>query len=137
MRESRARTPIQDCIVQKYSLLVVAGLLLVVAPGRLLKVERLLLGSSKGCLIILLLWCLSGGESDLRLLRKVVVGRTSSIHGRRSGQEAILLHVDFLVLVEWQEHAIFSESDIQVVREVSKLVPLSHLLLSKGSSDCP
>jgi hypothetical protein len=42
--------------------------------------------------------------------------------------------VNFLVLSERQEHTVFSESDLEVVREIAEFIPLAHLLLLKRTS---
>ena len=48
-----------------------------------------------------------------------------------------LFDIDFFVLMKRQEHAVLTESDLKVVWEVSEVIPLSHLLLRKGTSDQP
>ncbi|MFS8160007.1 MAG: hypothetical protein ACMG6E_07315 [Candidatus Roizmanbacteria bacterium] len=46
---------------------------------------------------------------------------------------ADLAHADLLVALQGQVHAVFSESDLQVISEVPQLVPRGHLLLREGS----
>jgi hypothetical protein len=46
-----------------------------------------------------------------------------------------LIEVDLLVLLERQENAVFPECNLQIIREISKLVPLRHLLLCERSPD--
>lgn len=45
-----------------------------------------------------------------------------------------LAGVNFLVLRERQEHAVFSESNFEVVGEIAEFIPLGHLLLRKRTS---
>ncbi len=50
---------------------------------------------------------------------------------------AYLAHADLFVALQGEVHAVFPEGDLQVIREVSQLVPSGHLLLGEGPSDQP
>ena len=51
------------------------------------------------------------------------------------GHILVLLNVDLFVLVKRQKHAIFPERYLQLIREVSEVIPLSHLLLLEWPTD--
>lgn len=46
-----------------------------------------------------------------------------------------LFKVYFFVLMKRQEHAVLTKGNLKVVREVSEIVPLCHLLLLEGTSN--
>ena len=48
-----------------------------------------------------------------------------------------LFKVYFFVLMKRQKHAVLTEGNLKVVREVSEVVPLCHLLLLEGTSNKP
>ena len=46
-----------------------------------------------------------------------------------------LIKVYFFVLMKGQEQTVLAKGNLKVVREVSEVVPLCHLLLLKGTSN--
>lgn len=48
-----------------------------------------------------------------------------------------LFKVYFFVLMKRQKHTVLTKGNLKVVREVSEVVPLCHLLLLEGTSNKP